>query len=411
VQKHEEYESLCAQALIGQLSPAEHTDLVAHMRSCESCCRAAREFVDVMQHLPIEASEASSQEIRELEEDARLQQFLSRAQGEGVVFSKDALEPEPSTYWWRTPSFPRLIFAPALATMVMLGGGLALLVHRSASLTVNVPDAHVVPVAPAQMLKPSGHGDHSSPSLAAEFAQTQSALKSAKQRLTELNSNLEASDRSRSLANLKVRSLEELLAQLRSKDSEHERQLAQMTGEVKKSQADHDHAVASLVADETRMRDLETELSNAQAAVEQEKELNAAARDVRELMGARNLHIIDVYDSDSRSRADRSFGRVIYTEGKSLIFYAFDLDKARNVKKVSFQAWGEREGEHRDAKKLGVFYVDDAAQKRWVLKVNDPEKLKSIDTVFVTVESHKDVNVPNRQRLLQAYFGSAANHP
>jgi hypothetical protein len=69
-----------------------------------------------------------------------------------------------------------------------------------------------------------------------------------------------------------------------------------------------------------------------------------------------------VYDSEAGSGSSRSFGRVIYTDGKSLIYYAFDLDKVHGGRKVSFQAWGERESEQKDARKLGVFYVDDAAQ-------------------------------------------------
>jgi hypothetical protein len=42
-------------------------------------------------------------------------------------------------------------------------------------------------------------------------------------------------------------------------------------------------------------------------------------------MGGRNLHIVDVLDVDSKGQDKRSFGRVFYTQEKSLIFYAFDL--------------------------------------------------------------------------------------
>ena len=48
------------------------------------------------------------------------------------------------------------------------------------------------------------------------------------------------------------------------------------------------------------------------------------------------------YGSENGSDSSRSFGRVIYTEGKSLIFYAFDLDKTHGGRKVSFEAWGEK---------------------------------------------------------------------
>src|SRR5260370_3441667 len=45
----------------------------------------------------------------------------------------------------------------------------------------------------------------------------------------------------------------------------------------------------------------------------------ASDRDIRELMGARKLYIADVFDVDSRSRTKKPFGRVFYTQGRSLI--------------------------------------------------------------------------------------------
>ena len=60
--------------------------------------------------------------------------------------------------------------------------------------------------------------------------------------------------------------------------------------------------------------------------LENDEQYLTSDRDVRELMGARNLYIADVYDVDGRSHTQKPFGRIFYTEGKSLLFYAFDLD-------------------------------------------------------------------------------------
>ena len=63
-------------------------------------------------------------------------------------------------------------------------------------------------------------------------------------------------------------------------------------------------------------------------------------------MGARKLYIADVFDVDSGSRTRKPFGRVFYTQNKSLIFYAFDLDHEPGVKNAStFQVWGQRDTE------------------------------------------------------------------
>jgi len=69
----------------------------------------------------------------------------------------------------------------------------------------------------------------------------------------------------------------------------------------------------------------------------------ASDRDIRELMGARKLYIADVFDVDSGSRTKKPFGRVFYTQGKSLIFYAFDLDRQHGVVNANtFQVWARR---------------------------------------------------------------------
>ena len=59
------------------------------------------------------------------------------------------------------------------------------------------------------------------------------------------------------------------------------------------------------------------------------------------MMGARQLYIADVFDVDREGQTRQPFGRVFYTKGKSLVFYAFDLDRRsgdHNAK--AFQAWG-----------------------------------------------------------------------
>ena len=105
-------------------------------------------------------------------------------------------------------------------------------------------------------------------------------------------------------------------------------------------------------------------------------------------------------------------GRVFYTEGKSLIFYAFDLGNRTPAKRnASFQVWGARGPAQRQAKSLGIFYVDDQKQNRWVLKSDDPVVLAEIDSVFVTIEPPGGSAKPSGHRLLFAYLKANPNHP
>jgi hypothetical protein len=126
-------------------------------------------------------------------------------------------------------------------------------------------------------------------------------------------------------------------------------------------------------------------------------------------MTARNLHIIDVHDQDARGES-HPFGRIFLTEGKLLIFNAYDLDTAQ-IKNASFQAWGQRTDGGKSAVNLGIFYVDDQKQSRWALKVEDPDLLKTIDSVFVTVEPSGGTKKPSGKKLMYAYLCNPINHP
>ena len=116
--------------------------------------------------------------------------------------------------------------------------------------------------------------------------------------------------------------------------------------------------------------------------------------------------------ANGTGKDQKSFGRIFYTEGKSLIFYAFDLDDKRVTNaSYSFEAWGERLGQPSSVKSLGVLYVDDKAQRRWSLKVDDPHQLAGINSVFVTLEPHAGDGKPQGKRILFAFLGGEANHP
>jgi hypothetical protein len=167
---------------------------------------------------------------------------------------------------------------------------------------------------------------------------------------------------------------------------------------------------------------LQTELNElASATHEQERRLQddeqylTSDRDIRELMGARKLYIADVFDVDSVSRTRKAFGRVFYTQNKSLVFYAFDLDHQPGVKNASvFQVWGQKDSEPSGGShpmNLGILYMDSETNRRWVLRSDDPKQLAEIDAVFVTVEPHGGSQKPTGKPLLYALLRKEANHP
>jgi len=159
------------------------------------------------------------------------------------------------------------------------------------------------------------------------------------------------------------------------------------------------------------VRDREQALDQRDAEVARGQELLEHDRDIRELMGARDLYMADVHDV-SKTGTDKTYGRVFYTKGKSLIFYAFDLDAQPGFQNAkSFQAWGRKGPDKQQALSLGIFYEDNVSKKRWVLKANDPKTLEDIDAVFVTVEPNGGSHHPSGKQLLFAYLRVSPNHP
>jgi hypothetical protein len=163
---------------------------------------------------------------------------------------------------------------------------------------------------------------------------------------------------------------------------------------------------------EAKVNDLTALLHDRETALDQQQELLAHDRDIRDLMGARDLYVAEVYDVERNGETMKPYGRVFYTKGKSLIFYAYDLDQQAGVKNAStFQAWGRRGPDWQQALNLGIFYVDNSSKKRWVLRFDDSKTLSQIDAVFVTVEPNGGSQKPSKRPLLFAYLHIDPNHP
>jgi len=71
---------------------------------------------------------------------------------------------------------------------------------------------------------------------------------------------------------------------------------------------------------ETRMAGLSQRLKDREDTIEEQQRLLAADRDIRELMGARDLYLAEVYDVGRNGDTQKPFGRIFFTKNKSLIF-------------------------------------------------------------------------------------------
>ena len=224
---------------------------------------------------------------------------------------------------------------------------------------------------------------------------------------------LEALGKVKDSLNTQLIEAEQQNAGLHSETAEWQTRTSQLQAELEKSRSDKGTSDVALTLQETELRELRKEVDEQADLLRQQEELTARGSDVRDLVVARNLHIIDVHDRDGDGKSQRAFGRIFYTEGKSLIFYAYDLGDPRKVDaKVSFYVWGGRLGAEKPIESLGVFHNDDASDGRWVLTFDDPHVLAQINSVFVTVESsRKAIRQPGGRRILFAFLGEKPNHP
>jgi hypothetical protein len=82
-----------------------------------------------------------------------------------------------------------------------------------------------------------------------------------------------------------------------------------------------------------------SKLDQDQPEIANQRELLQEDRDIREWMRLRDLYIVAVHHVGGNGQVDKTYGRVSYTKGKSLIFYANELDHQAGPKNATtFQA-------------------------------------------------------------------------
>jgi hypothetical protein len=420
MQKHEHFEELCALAAVGDIPRADQDALMEHLATCVECRQSYQDYCILLHELP--SAESAVERLVEPTmtlENALKERFWARAKAENIGLSREAeKELVPRQHSLRL-SFKLLTMRNrvlwAVAATLFVVGAISLVKSRRQESSAYDESAGACP----RPYEPQPSRAISSLSAQVTPQGLQPALVEHPRRDTQLASRLSALETQIETLEKEKGNLEDTISDLTAKNTELQAQggqnlqlAAQRQAELEKLRAERDQLMASQVANQILASDLSEKIKVQTASVDRDRQLLSADRDIRDLMGARSLHIIDVHDADSRGKDKKAFGRVFFTEGKSLIFYAFDLDENKVLNaKFSYQAWGERNGKPESARNLGIFYADDRVQKRWVLKVDDPNELDGIDSVFVTLEPSRDSEKPSGRKLLYAFLNGQANHP
>jgi Uncharacterised protein family (UPF0242) N-terminus/Putative zinc-finger len=429
---HNEFLELCAVSTSGELTEGEQKRLREHLAVCESCREALQQYEAVANRAICDIAAA------EVPEDLEAGPLWSAGRAEKVFFerlereesrkpesfksTRDTTLPPPGILPFSSESTWRHVWM-LYAAGILLFVSLSFYAYR-AGLRKGVDALKGHPAAPSTQIQPSIEAQlHDAESerqtnrdqiqqrdriigdLRQQLAQQMVEINTLRVAQEKLANDLHASDVSRGdMAEQRAELAQKLDAAQTTTQT-----LQQKVDSITQQLAQDGERSKTLDA---KINDLNRLLHDREVALEEKDELLAHDRDIRDLMGARDLYIAEVYDVARTGETQKPYGRVFYTRGKSLIFYAYDLDEQTSMKRASaFQAWGRRGPDRQQAVNLGVFYEDAGSKKRWVLKCDDSKTLAQIDGVFVTVEPHGGSQKPSGKSLLFAYLRVDPNHP
>ncbi len=421
--RHAYFEELCALAPLGELTPSQLRELDDHIAQCDECRQATIDYNRFFQQVVPAVTRSDDEFIESRRSDMRTAVMQNVAaidlerDRQPVVTERDRVS-LPSL----RSGFPRGRFALALWSglgfVSLVAGAFWVGAHFYSQVqprkALDVGSAYVsspIAVRPATPSKPTVAVPVTSNNPGDE--QLIAALDTERQRNTELAKKLSVED---------AKLLEAIAAQdaLRTQIDQQAQALASTkadldtkTTALAQARSTSSSDTGTIAALELQVHDLTERMSTQSASLDREHDLLSHGREIRDIIGARNLHIIDVYDTSTEGTTRKPFARAFYTEGKSLVYYAYDLPQRRpDEGKFAYVAWGERNGNKAAIKKIGILFHDDQTQRRWSLNFTDPQVLKEIDSVFITLErSDEDPAQPKGKRMLTAYLGTAPNHP
>jgi hypothetical protein len=425
--QHDIFKKRCALAASGSLAPAELSELRAHLEHCQECREVLLQYRILTTQGMSFLADVYGDRFEEAAWDGAnvRERLLARVSNDQQMLlhrKSPASVSVPFNFLQRitTNHFAKMALAAGLILAVTSGA------YRLGLRKQIAPDVKITPdLAEGQLQKLVQEKNAAGELSAAQtkkLAELQ-AESSAKQReIEKLQSALHAVEiRSSELAGVNSQSA----AQLQSLLQQHNELNAQLQSvshayesdktELANLRSERDKTLQQTSALESKIADLSATNRDQERRLKDAEQYLVSDRDIRELMGARKLYIADVFDVDGSSRTKKPFGRVFYTQGKSLIFYAFDLDREPGVVNAStFQVWGQREappGEQPLPMNLGILYMDNESNRRWVLRFDDPKQLAEIDAVFVTVEPRGGSHKPTSKPFLYALLRKEVNHP
>jgi hypothetical protein len=414
-QLHDEFIALCALFYSGEISDEEWALLQVHLAYCDSCRNNFEQYKQIAKDvIPTMAGSVAAE---------------SKAEPIESASSFDAAEQRMMNSLHVVSSQPKLPVQAKSSRRLALGAVAACFLVLVAAASVHFAgirkDQSALTTPSLRVAKPPVSSNDT-----AADDQQQHELDQSRQQIAELQQRLAAVEAHTVDSNGAIATLRKQLQaeqtqreQIASDRDALSKQLATAQTDIQtlgakltSAGAGADQQTERVATLEAKVQALNVSLDEADNALNDkermlalDKDFLSHDRDIRDLIGARNLYIADIFDTTESGKTAKPFGRIFYTKDSSLVFYGFDLEKQGGLERdAAFQVWGS--GSDRSPVSLGLFYQDDS-HNRWVLRCNDPKTLARLNMVFVTVEPPGGSTKPTGKRLLRAYLQIASNHP
>src|SRR5581483_2366047 len=323
--RHEHYQEICAVASIGQATGQELAELNEHLTVCPECRHRYSDFMAMQASQYASRTDEPQIDATEtlgcIDSPLLRKRFMERAESEGITFSPiEAEEPE------RLPSRPAgrphwLSLQLAMAVLlVTFGTLLGRFIVNGRLPRVPTSDSHlnaqlVTPKEVQDLMAKVSELQTENRGLTTDLNTARTNFVRLSSRLNEVEASSTKSDEDRLHLSSAMREREETIASLEDQLNQAKAGAAELRADLEKAAATSTENQNALVESRIRVQELTEQLADESKALDQEKEMLTAGRDIRELMAARNLHIVDVFDTDPKGKDRPAFGRIFLTEG------------------------------------------------------------------------------------------------
>jgi hypothetical protein len=434
IEPHDEFLELCAASTSGQLSEEDQRRLQEHLVVCSSCREALQQYEAIIRHaIPAMAADETPENLEagprwsEKRAESALFERIAREEGKPGIeqngplqihrqtSARRVLSPASAAAWRSVWA----LYAAGILLFIALGFCAYQVGIRRGTNAANITAPHPDTQSQITWEEKLSDASHEREVARAQVEQRDSVIADLRRQLQQQSAKMDQMKAAQEQSDAALRNADAGRQELIQQRTEAEQKFnaAQLSAQALQTKLDSiaekpSQDAKQVATLDAKVNELTNLLHQRDAVVDQQQELLAHDRDIRELIGARDLYVAEVYDVARNGATQKPYGRVFYTKGKSLIFYAYDLDQQTIAKNPStFQVWGRRGLDREQAFPLGIFYEDNAAKKRWVLKLDDPKLLAQIDAVFVTIEPNGGSRKPSGKPLLFAYLRVDPNHP